>query len=79
MDLESDLLKMISTEVSLDPSQTIDADTDLLLTGLVDSRGVVMIVSWLEDRSGTEIDPADVVLDNFQTVGQMIDYMERRQ
>ena len=78
MTFEDDLIKMISTEVSLDPTYEIVGDTDLLLTGLVDSMGVLVIVAWLEDRLGIEIDPVDVVLDNFQTVDQMLAYVERR-
>ena len=76
--LQDDLIKMITAEVSLDPSYEIDGATDLLLTGLVDSLGVLVIVGWLEDRTGLEIDPIDIVLDNFQTVDQMIAYVDRR-
>ena len=72
------MMKMITTEVSTDPSHEIEPTTDLLLTGLVDSLGVVMIVGWIEDRLGIEIDPSDVVLDNFQTVEQMLSYLENR-
>lgn len=74
-----DLAEMIRTEVSRDPSYPIEPSTDLLLTGLVDSLGVVMIVGWLEDRFGFEIPPSDVILSNFQTVQNMIDYVGGRQ
>lgn len=73
------LIEMITAEVSLDPSEEITIETDLLLTGLVDSLGVVQIVGWIEDELGLDVDPLDVVLENFQTVGQMVAYIERRQ
>jgi acyl carrier protein len=76
--IETQLIRMITDEVSLDPSVEITADTDLLLGGLVDSLGVVRIVGWIEDEIGIEIDPLDVVLDNFQTVGQMLAYIDRQ-
>ena len=72
------LIEMITAEVSLDPSHQIALETDLLLTGLVDSLGVVQIVGWIEDELGLEVDPLDVVLDNFQTVGQMVAYIDRQ-
>lgn len=78
MTLAEDLVKMISAEVSLDSTVQITVETDLLLTGLVDSLGVVEVVAWLEDRLGVEIDPIDVVLENFQTVGRMVSYADRR-
>ncbi len=72
------LIEMITAEVSLDPSHEITLETDLLLTGLVDSLGVVQIVGWIEDELGLDVDPLDVILDNFQTVGQMVAYIERQ-
>jgi acyl carrier protein len=77
MTLQQDLLDFINADVSLDPSVTIVADTDLLLTALVDSLGVVEIVGWLQDRTGVIVDPMDVVLENFQTVDRMVALVER--
>lgn len=72
-----ELLQMINAEVSFDPTETITPETDLLLTGLVDSLGVVQIVAWMEDRLGIEIEPVDVVLENFQTVDRMLAFVKR--
>lgn len=76
--MEQQLIEMIHTSVSLDPSVRIEPETDLLLSGLVDSLGVVQIVGWIEDELGIEVDPLDVVLENFQTVARMVDYIGRR-
>lgn len=70
--LSRDLIAMIGGEVSLDPTASIAADTDLLLSGLVDSLGVVQIVGWLEDRFGVQIDPVDIVLENFESVDAIV-------
>jgi acyl carrier protein len=77
--MRDELLKLINGEITLDPSTPVEGDTDLLLTGLVDSMGVVEIVAWMEDRLGVEIDPVDVVLENFQTVDRMVAFMGRIQ
>lgn len=76
-DMRDELLEYINNEVSLDPTTLIGAETDLLLTGLVDSVGVIEIVGWLEDATEVEIDPTHVVLDNFQTVDRMLALVER--
>lgn len=78
MELRDELLTLVNDEVSLDASQLIVGDTDLLLTGLVDSLGVVEIVAWIEDRLGIEVDPIDVVLSNFRTVDAIVAYCDRR-
>jgi acyl carrier protein len=71
---EAALIEFITSDVALDDGQ-IDGDTDLLLTGLVDSLGVVLIVEWIETELGRSIDPADVVLENFQTVDSMMEFL----
>lgn len=71
---EAALIEFIMADVALDEGQ-IDGATDLLLTGLVDSLGVVLIVEWIEAELGRSIDPADVVLENFQTVDAMMEFL----
>lgn len=73
---EAELIEMITTEITF--GVAIDAETDLLLTDLVDSLGVVRIVSWIEERLDTEIDPGDVVIEHFQSVGKMLTYLRGR-
>lgn len=68
------MLAFITSDVALDDGQ-IEGGTDLLLTGLVDSLGVVLIVEWIETELGRAIDPADVVLENFQTVDSMMEFL----
>jgi acyl carrier protein len=77
-DLAAELVNLITTDLAR-VDEPVTTDTDLLLSGLVDSLGVVRLVQWLEDRFGFEIDPADVTLDNFQTVAAMIRYVDRKQ
>lgn len=66
------LLNKINSELSLDPEVPVDGETDLVLTGLVDSLGVMEIVAWMEETLDVHIDPADIVLENFQTVDAMV-------
>lgn len=75
-DLEQELIEMIQVEVTA--GKPVAPDTDLLLTGMVSSISVVRIVTWLEEHLDIEIDPIDVVLENFQTVALMVAYANRR-
>lgn len=67
------LLAFINAEISVSP-EPIAVETDLLLTGAVDSLGVVRVTQWLEDELGFEVDPVEVTLENFQTVSRMVAY-----
>lgn len=76
VDLEGSLTAMIEQDFT--GGVEVQADTDLLLTGLVDSIGIVQVVTWLEEHLDIVIDPVDIVLDNFQTVARMVAYIETR-
>ena len=56
----------------------VKADTDLLLTGAVDSLGVIRITHWMEEATGHVVDPGDVTLENFQTISNMVAYLDAR-
>ncbi|MFT7473998.1 MAG: acyl carrier protein [Verrucomicrobiales bacterium] len=74
---ESALVRFIQDEIVLDDI-VVGHDTDLLLSGAVDSLGVVQITHWMEEMTGIEVDPGDVTLDNFQTVAKMVAYLDER-
>jgi acyl carrier protein len=59
----------------LDP---IADDQDLLLSGLVDSLGVVRMISFIEQTMEVAIPPEDVTLENFQTVDNIVRYLQQR-
>ena len=51
---------------------------DLLLTGLVDSLGVMRLVSYLEQQYSIKIPPEDVTIENFMNIDAINLYLERR-
>jgi acyl carrier protein len=69
------LTEHISKHVALDGTVTIERETNLLLTGLVDSLGVMLIIDWIEGDLGISINPGDVVLENFLTVEAMLGFV----
>ncbi len=56
----------------------LDADTDLVMTGLIDSLGVMMVVEWLERRLAIVVDPNDVVIEHFASVTAIVEYLRSR-
>jgi acyl carrier protein len=71
------LLAFVQDEVCKTSAQ-LTGDTDLLLSGAVDSLGVIRITQWMTDELGIDVDPSDVTLENFQTVDRMVAYTERQ-
>jgi acyl carrier protein len=73
--LSSELLEFIRDEVALS-DDPLTADTNLLLSGVVDSLGVIRITHWLEERTGRSIPAGDVTLENFHSAAAIAAYME---
>lgn len=59
-------------------SGSLGDDQDLLLSGLVDSLGVVRMISFLEQSLEITIPPEDVTLENFQSVEKIAAYLQQR-
>lgn len=79
MDQKQTLKDFISQEL-LDGNKLdrIADDQDLLLSGLVDSLGVVRMINFIEQTMDVVIPPQDVTLENFQTVDNIVRYLQQR-
>jgi acyl carrier protein len=75
--LSDDLVQFIASDVAVG-SDALDASTDLVMTGLIDSLGVMMVVDWLEQRLDIAIDPNDVVIEHFESVDAIVGYLRGR-
>ena len=76
-DVGSQLLTYINTELSqLD--EPVELDTDLLISGALDSLAVMQVAAWMEDELKIEVDPVDIVFENFQTVEAMATFVHRQ-
>lgn len=59
--------------------QPVSDDDELLLSGMIDSLGVMSLVSFIEQTFVIEIPFGDVTIENFATIRAMADYaMSRR-
>lgn len=55
----------------------LEFDTNLLVTGLVDSLGMIRLIAYLEEQLGVKIPPEDVTIDNFISIDVMANYLKR--
>ena len=56
----------------------IDPAEDLLASGLLDSLGVMSLVHHVEETTGLDVPPEDVVIENFQSIDAICAYLESR-
>lgn len=53
----------------------LDESENLLAAGIIDSLGILRLVSFVEEKFGIEVPDEDVTIDNFQSVKSMSDYV----
>lgn len=53
-------------------------DVSFLQQGIIDSLGVMDLVSFVESELGVKVDPADITPENFDSVNRLSAYVERK-
>ena len=71
------MIKEKVLEILQEINEEITEGVDLIEEGLMNSFVIVDVVMELEDAFGIEIDPEEIIADNFQTVDAIVDMMER--
>ena len=74
IELKDFIIKELLDRTSLDE---LDDDQDLLISGLVDSLGVVRMLNFIEQSMDIKVPPEDVTLENFQTVQNITSYLSQ--
>lgn len=62
---------------SFEIEATIDANTPLISSGLIDSLRVALLLTILEKEFGKHIDIRDIGTDNFNTPAQISDFLSK--
>lgn len=67
-----DVIDYLQNDLAVD--QDLDEQSPLFSTGLLDSVSMMNLILFIEQRSGAEVRPSDVTLDNFDTVARIVAY-----
>lgn len=77
-EIEREIKKFIVEDV-LDDSEELDLAEDIpLLSGVLDSFGLMSLLSFLEDRYDLIIRNDQVVAKNFETIGALATFVESK-
>ncbi len=69
------LKEYIREELMNGSNAELDETENLLAAGIIDSLGILRLVSFVEEKFGIEVPDEDVTIDNFQSVKSMSDYV----
>jgi len=77
-DLESEIRKFVVETFLFGERGDLDVNASLLEEGVLDSTGMMELVSFAEEGYGIEVPDADVVPQNFGTIARLAAYLARR-
>jgi acyl carrier protein len=74
-EVKTTIAQFIRDEFVTDGSE-IDESTNLLEEEVIDSLGIFTLVAFIEDRFGVKVEPEEVNLENFETLGSIASLVE---
>jgi acyl carrier protein len=75
MTSSSILLDFVKNELAVGSKKNVQTSDDLLSAGILDSLGVLQLVSFVEEQFGIQVPDEDVVMENFQSVDALSTYL----
>lgn len=77
--IEADVRKFVSDNLLFGRKGVqLDADDSFLEQGLIDSTGVLELVSFIEDRFRVKVDDDELVPDNLDSINRLIQFVESK-
>jgi acyl carrier protein len=78
MELEKTIRTFITTNFYVAEGTPLLVDSSLLDTGVIDSTGVLEVISFLETEFGIQVADAEMVPDNLDSIGSLVAFVERK-
>ena len=60
------------------PGEEYSPTQSLIETGVMDSMGVLVMVTWLEEEFGIIVDDEDVIPENMDSIANLGSYVDRK-
>jgi acyl carrier protein len=77
IDIERDIRSFLVDEFFFGRAEELHDDASLLGT-VIDSSGILLLVTHLEDHFGIPVGDEDVVPDNLESVNQLVAFVARK-
>jgi acyl carrier protein len=77
-DIEGEVNTFVVTSFLVDRSLELQPDDSLLDMEVIDSAGVVELVSYLEERFGIKVEDDEMIPDNLESISNVARYVEKK-
>ena len=69
---------IIKTAILSSSDQQLNDDDSFLEKGIIDSTGILELVSFIEEKFDFEVSDDELIPDNFDSVNQLIKYIKKK-
>ena len=74
-----ELKNFLFSEIVVDQNiESLSPDDDLIMRGIIDSLGIMKLVTYLEETFSIIVSDDDIVPENFQTIEKLEKLIERK-
>ncbi|WP_405570602.1 acyl carrier protein [Winogradskyella sp. Asnod2-B02-A] len=81
MNVDTDLKSKIKNyiiESTLDDVEKINDDTLIFEEGILDSMGLLFLIEFLKDEFNIETNDEELVVENFQSINSILNFVEQK-
>ena len=75
---ENEIREFIAEELLFGEGRTIDAGASLLEAGIIDSTGVLELISFLEEKYKVKVSDEELVPENLNTIAGICAYLSMK-
>lgn len=77
--MQKKIIKHIEEYLSSeDLDNGIELDEDLLGSGILDSLGMMKLITFIEEEFNCKVLPEEMVIENFMTVGNISEFLQNK-
>ena len=78
MDYLATIRNFISENFLFGDDVQLDNDTSFLDAGIIDSTGVLELISFVEETYNIKVDDEEIIPENFDSLKNVSDYLEQK-
>jgi acyl carrier protein len=78
MSTRDQVRQFITTNFYVPDPQALGDETSFLDTGIIDSTGVLELVSFLQEQFGIVLEDGEIVPENLDTVANIVNLIQRK-
>jgi len=79
MDIQQRVRQFISENFYVSDAATLAGDASLITAGVIDSTGMLEVITFLESEYGISIDDAEMTPDNLETIDRIANFVSKKQ